>query len=46
MKYLQTMVRIGDLDKSLDFHYNKLGLEQIGRFDKVPLLSMPHSRHW
>lgn len=33
MKYLHTMVRVGDLEKSLDFYCNKLGLEQIGRFD-------------
>jgi len=33
MKYLHTMVRVGDLDKSLDFYCNKLGLENKGRFD-------------
>lgn len=33
MKYLHTMVRVGDLDKSLDFYCNKLGLENRGRFD-------------
>lgn len=33
MKYLHTMVRVGDLDKALDFYCNKLGLEQLGRFD-------------
>lgn len=33
MKYLHTMVRVGDLDKSLDFYCDKLGLEQLGRFD-------------
>ncbi|MEP2829132.1 VOC family protein [Parvibaculum sp.] len=33
MKYLHTMVRVSDLDKSLDFYCNKLGLENIGRFD-------------
>ncbi len=33
MKYLHTMVRVGDLDKSLDFYCNKLGLEQLGRYD-------------
>ena len=33
MKYLHTMVRVGDLDKALDFFRDKLGLEQLGRFD-------------
>ena len=33
MKYLHTMVRVGDLDKSLDFYCNKLGLEELHRYD-------------
>jgi lactoylglutathione lyase len=33
MKYLHTMVRVGDLDASLEFYCDKLGLENIGRFD-------------
>ncbi len=33
MKYLHTMVRVGDLDKSLAFYCDKLGLEELGRFD-------------
>jgi lactoylglutathione lyase len=33
MKYLHTMVRVTDLDASLDFYCNKLGLEQVGRKD-------------
>jgi len=33
MKYLHTMVRVADLDKSLEFYCNHLGLEQLGRFD-------------
>ena len=33
MKYLHTMVRVSDLDKSLDFYCGKLGLENVGRFD-------------
>jgi len=33
MKYLHTMVRVSDLDKSLDFYCNKLGLENLSRFD-------------
>ncbi|MDH4073794.1 MAG: VOC family protein [Gammaproteobacteria bacterium] len=31
MKYLHTMVRVTDLDKSLDFYCNKLGLREIRR---------------
>ena len=33
MKYLHTMVRVTDLDASLDFYCSKLGLEQVGRKD-------------
>ena len=33
MKYLHTMVRVTDLDVSLDFYCNKLGLELVGRTD-------------
>lgn len=33
MKYLHTMVRVRDLDASLDFYCNKLGLKEMGRFD-------------
>ena len=42
MKYLHTMVRVSNLDKSLDFYCNKLGLKRIreqhneqGRFTLV-----------
>jgi lactoylglutathione lyase len=31
MKYLHTMVRVTDLDQSLDFYCRKLGLVEIGR---------------
>ena len=31
MKYLHTMVRVTDLDVSLDFYCNKLGLQEVGR---------------
>ena len=31
MKYLHTMVRVTDLDLSLDFYCNKLGLREVGR---------------
>jgi lactoylglutathione lyase len=33
MKYLHTMVRVTDLDASLDFYCNKLGLKEMGRHD-------------
>ena len=31
MKYLHTMVRVSDLDRSLDFYCDKLGLTEIRR---------------
>ena len=31
MKYLHTMVRVKDIDSSLDFYCNKLGLKEIRR---------------
>jgi lactoylglutathione lyase len=33
MKYLHTMVRVTDVEKSLDFYVNKLGLKEIRRMD-------------
>jgi len=33
MKYLHTMVRVSDLDESLDFYCNKLGLRELQRKD-------------
>ena len=33
MEYLHTMVRVGDLDASLDFYCNKLGLIETRRVD-------------
>ena len=33
MKYLHTMVRVSDLDESLDFYCNKLGLVELRRYD-------------
>ncbi|MGL4395099.1 MAG: VOC family protein [Hyphomicrobium sp.] len=33
MRYLHTMVRVADLDRSLDFYCNKLGLVEIRRID-------------
>ena len=31
MKYLHTMVRVKDIDESIDFYCNKLGLKEIRR---------------
>jgi lactoylglutathione lyase len=33
MKYLHTMVRVSDLDASIDFYCNKLGLVELRRRD-------------
>lgn len=33
MKYLHTMIRVSDLDASLDFYCKKLGLKEIQRRD-------------
>jgi lactoylglutathione lyase len=33
MKYLHTMVRVTDIDASLDFYCNKLGLNELKRYD-------------
>lgn len=33
MKYLHTMVRVSDLEESLDFYCNKLGLKELRRRD-------------
>lgn len=33
MKYLHTMVRVTDLDASIDFYCNKLGLKELRRHD-------------
>ena len=33
MKYLHTMVRITDLEQSLDFYCNKLGLVEVRRYE-------------
>ena len=34
MKYLHTMVRVSDIEKSLEFYCEKLGLKQIKRVDR------------
>jgi lactoylglutathione lyase len=33
MQYLHTMVRIRDIDASLDFYCNKLGLKEVRRYE-------------
>ncbi len=33
MRYLHTMVRVKDLDESLDFYCNKLGLQEVRRME-------------
>lgn len=33
MKYLHTMVRVTDLNESLDFYCNKLGLVELDRYE-------------
>ncbi len=33
MKYLHTMVRVTNVDESLDFYCNKLGLRELRRYD-------------
>ena len=34
MKYLHTMVRVSDLEKSLDFYCAKLGLVELRHYDE------------
>ena len=36
MRYLHTMIRVHDLNESLDFYCNKLGLRESHRFDSEP----------
>ena len=33
MKYLHAMVRVSDVDQSLDFYCNKLGLKEVRRIE-------------
>ena len=33
MRYLHTMVRVTDLERSIDFYCNKLGLKEVSRHD-------------
>lgn len=51
MQYLHTMVRVSDLDKSLDFYCNALGLRELrrtenqaGRFTLI-FLAAPNDEH-
>ena len=34
MKYLHTMVRVANIDQSLDFYVNKLGLRELRRMER------------
>lgn len=51
LTYLHTMVRVKDLDASLDFYCNKLGLEEVHRVDveagrfTLVFLSAPGNAH-
>ena len=36
MEYLHTMVRASDLNATLDFFCNKLGLQEVNRYDSEP----------
>jgi lactoylglutathione lyase len=36
VKYLHTMVRVSNLEESLDFYCRKLGLEELRRVDVAP----------
>ena len=33
MQYLHTMVRVGDVDRSLDFYCGKLGMQEVRRYE-------------
>ena len=33
MKYLHTMVRVSNIENSLDFYCNKLGLQEVNRYE-------------
>lgn len=36
MKYLHTMIRTSNLDKTLDFYVKKLGLIELKRYENIP----------
>ena len=51
MRYLHTMIRVKDIDESLDFYCNKLGLKEVrrmeseqGRFTLI-FLAAPRDEH-
>ena len=33
MKYLHTMIRVSDIEESLNFYCGQLGLKEVGRYD-------------
>ena len=47
MKFLHTMIRVLDLEKSLDFFVNKLGLVELRRKEnekgRFTLISVPYT---
>ena len=51
MKFLHSMVRVSDVDQSLDFYCNKLGLKEVRRMDSeqgrftLIYLGAPGSEH-
>ena len=51
MRYLHTMVRVADIDASLDFYVSKLGLKEVRRFENTQgrftliFLAAPEDEH-
>ena len=51
MRYLHTMVRVADIEQSLDFYCNKLGLKEVRRFENrdgrytLIFLAAPEDEH-
>jgi lactoylglutathione lyase len=51
MRYLHTMVRVADIDASLDFYVTKLGLKEVRRFENqqgrytLIFLAAPEDEH-
>ena len=51
MRYLHTMVRVADVDASLDFYVSKLGLKEVRRFENTQgrytliFLAAPEDEH-
>ena len=44
MRYLHTMIRVGDLDAAIDFFCNKLGLVAQVMWAQVRPTWLPHDR--